>query len=128
MSVCLYGNQGQHAALRLSVASHLKHNFHSIFTAAGLNISANDSGDACADALQIAGSWVGEDGLLATSDYLQREIQVFVSTVTESPLTYSPARLPSGAKPIMVAFLKPVHYCSVVPDETTDAAKSSLNC
>ena len=70
---------------------------------------AND----CADALGRDGSWVGEDGILATADYLKRQIVVFFALSSASPIVYTPVSHVADPAPIMVAFFEPGHYCPI---------------
>ena len=75
ISLIPYSSPCRHDELRNSVVQHLRVNFASIFSskigADALQLDASLAND-CADALGRDGSWVGEDGILATADYFKR--------------------------------------------------------
>ena len=68
------------------------------------------------DEIATDGNWVGENVILAMTDYLQRQICVFFASDTASPLTYSlMASDTCGVvnDPIRIAFYEPGHFRAV---------------
>ena len=66
-----------------------------------------------ANAIKVDGAWADEDAILATADYLGRNVSIYVSSVQMSPITYFPSCNSSTALPVRVAFYKPGHYAAV---------------
>jgi hypothetical protein len=114
--VILAGHEEKHSDLRNSVAEHLRNNCDTIFERVGIPVINKDLSSTCADALHQSGSWVGEDGILATADYLKREIHVYTATLKEFPLVYTPVskRESNVATPLLLAFFEPGHYCAII--------------
>ena len=79
ISVCLYGTQSHHAALRKAVADHLLTNFVSLFCSAQPTSRDKDAIQKRVNSIRTNGEWVGEDAIVAATDLLQRQIQVFTS-------------------------------------------------
>ena len=59
--------------------------------------------------------WVSEDAIVATGDYLQREMHVFLakSNAVSPPLIYSPQTFVQ-APPVLLAYYEPGHYKAIV--------------
>ena len=119
LSVCLYGHENEHTTLRSSVANHLR--------ATIVNVSSPDSDALLRAVADVArdGSWVGEDVIAATAEYLQRIIHVYFAASSASPRIYSPLHQSSQcstSSPLLVAFYEPGHFRSVRHMDTVDQA------
>ena len=114
LSLCEH--QGKYTEFRRSVVQNLKTNYDSIIATVNVDVSSTGACK-CADEFKKNGSRVGEDSLLATTDFLQSDAHVFVWTVNESPQIYQPVSEPaySGA-PVVLALYEPGHYCSVISE------------
>jgi hypothetical protein len=116
LSLSLHGSQSLHAQLRKAIALHLRDNTTAVF-------GPSLSDDLCAvrdcvNSLLTNGSWAGEEAIVTAADYLQREIQIYTSFGTTSPLIYSPASCAPCHPPIALAFFEPGHY-RLVADQST---------
>ncbi len=114
ISMCIYGDQSQHKELRNNVANHVLASGKEIFTHVKDIILGDESIRKSADAIRVDCSWVGEDAILATADYLKRNISIFLSSTIVSPITYYPSSCTSVRPPVRVAFYEPEHYAAVV--------------
>lgn len=110
ISVSLYGSQLRHAELRKSVAEHVLRNYERIFVSAGVTSGDREAARKCAESISKDRTWAAEDAILATADYLQRDIIIFVSQIKRSPLTYTSNSSSLQQHPIMAAFYEPGHY------------------
>jgi OTU-like cysteine protease len=110
VSVSLYGSQLRHTELRKSVAEHVLLNYEHIFASAGVTSGDGEAARKCAESISKDGTWAAEDAILATADYLQRDIIIFVSPSKISPLTYTANCISPKQQPIAAAFYEPGHY------------------
>ena len=58
--------------------------------------------------------WVGEDVIVATADYLQKQIYIFVAASSASPLVYSPTKVLPHYCLIQLAYYEPEHYQAIL--------------
>ena len=79
ISVGLYGNQLKHAELRKSVAEHVRSSYERIFSSVDATAGDSEAACKCADDITSDGTWAAEDAILATADFLQRDIIVYIS-------------------------------------------------
>jgi hypothetical protein len=115
--VAINGSQDSHASLRKQLADYVS--------------SLPASSDACvplkrlAADIQKAGSWAGEDVILATANFLQRPLHVYCASGITSPMVYTPEQSitrpqplhivnKSTSTPINIAFYEPGHYQAVI--------------
>ena len=108
VSVSLYGDQNNYSTLRKSIANFI------VSMQTGTSFADFESLRQLAANVSKDGTWAGEDVIVVTANYLQRQIHVYFASVTASPLKYSPqlATLPSTL-PILIAFYEPGHYRAV---------------
>ena len=58
--------------------------------------------------------WVDEDVIVATADYLQRQIYIFVAASSASPLVYSLTKVLPHCCLIQLAYYEPGHYRAIL--------------
>ena len=108
-SVCLYGHQDNHTALRKAES------FYAI------EQSKNASKTECLYLSKLApntirdNSWIGEDSILMTADYLRRPLHFYTFAGNSSPLIYA-SLISEVAAPIALAFYEPMHCLSIMDD------------
>lgn len=113
LSYCLYQDQRQHTTLRASIASYVSRQ---------ADVALPEDKDSLRKrAAEVAKDkfWPGEDIILASANFLQQTIQVYLAHGISSPISYSPSTT-SSKSPLSIAFFEPGHYKAVVP--------SSLSC
>ena len=77
--------------------------------------------------LQTDGVWVNESGIVATFDFLQRDIHVHFASDACSPLVYITAQHAAQYdQPILIAFYEPGHYRCVVGQNVVSKIHSML--
>ena len=77
--------------------------------------------------LQTDGVWVNESGIVATADFLQRDINVYFASDACSPLVYTPAQHTAQYdQPILTVFYEPGHYHCVVGQNDVSKIHSLL--
>lgn len=111
ISVCLFGSESSHSMLRQNICSHMASNNQIVYDAS----TSSQSEDFMKYIQKILtdGTWVGEDVIKASADFLNRDINVYVSTSKE-PWVYKPAAISNNqTSPVRVAFLEPGHYHAV---------------
>ena len=70
--------------------------------------------------LQTDGVWVNESGIVATADFLQRDIHEYFASDACSPLVHAPARHTAQYdQPILIAFYEPLATIVVLSDKMT---------
>jgi OTU-like cysteine protease len=113
ISVCLYGHEHEHAALRADIAKHFEATAGGL--ASAMDIGPEDYAELRKRAAIVGrdGEWAGEDVILTTSAFLQRDIHVYLAGANSSPMIYSPL-VHSMSKPINIAFYEPGHYRAVI--------------
>ena len=79
-----------------------------------------------ADAIKIICSWAGEDAIMATADYLKRNISIFVSSAIVSPIIYYPSCTCVGP-PLRIAFYEPGHYVTVIDSKSASKPVSAIH-
>ena len=99
-------HQFGHSALRESVAHYIESRSASSHATDAISLRRR------ASEVRKNGTWVSEDVILATADYLQSDIHVFMASDRASPLIYSADA--SLNNPILVAFYEPGHYRAAV--------------
>ncbi len=107
------------------VAEYVLSNYTQIFASVGANAYDNDAAHKCASAIRKDGAWAAEDAILATANFLQRDIIIYISTQQISPLIYNATIFGPKQQPVKLAFYEPGHYCPVfdVYDTITSADK-----
>ena len=112
ISVCLHGSQAQ-LNIRQNVAEHMlihgKNIFHHVRPVLD-DISIKKR----ADSIGNANVWAGQDAILTTADYLNRDIHVNMACIKSSPEVHSPALCIVNFPPLTVAFFEPGHYKAVL--------------
>ena len=106
LSVVLYGRQGEFSVLHQSVVEHLKESLSTSPT-------ANDVHKYLFD-MSSEGVWVGEDIIATAVDHVQRNIYVYMSTSSTSPLVYSLQTADSMLPQLRIAFYEPGHFKAVL--------------
>ncbi len=106
LSVCLHGHENEHSLLRKDIANHMKINVDS---------SSILNGTVIQHIVDVGtdGVWAGEDVIVASADYLCRDIQVFLATDKSSPRTYCPTTCISSLPSLRIAYYEPGHYVPV---------------
>ena len=77
------------------------------------SLTANDVHNYVSD-ISSDGVWVGEDIITTAANHLQRNICVYMSTSSTSPLVYSPQTAYSMLPPLRIAFYEPGHFKAVL--------------
>ncbi len=108
LSVYLNGHESDHMTLRQTIIQCLA----TTFGLASDDALGNESASNQVSKLMSSGTWVGEEAILATSAYLQRDVHVFTAFAKSSPLIYA-ANSANCAPPITLAFYEPGHYKAV---------------
>ena len=123
VSVCVYGDQTHHISLRTSVARHIQVMDRPIFIRAGItdvDVSLKKS----AHAVEADGTSVSQDAILATADYLQRDVNIYVASSQFSPVAHPPVTCKVTLPPINMAFYMAV---SCMTQHTTGTASNEVN-
>ena len=90
----LYEKQTCHLQLRTAIAQHLLRNYAKILDLTDVRATDNESIKSFIVIMQTAGTWAGEESILAAADYLQRDIHTYKygSKGLASPAIYSPKK------------------------------------
>ena len=99
--------------LRKNVAKHILANGNKMFTHIYSVTSDSNVVRKSVNAIKVDGAWTGEDAILATADYLDQNVSVFVSSAQISPITYFPSCNSSPTLLVKVAFYEHEHYAAV---------------
>ncbi len=91
ISVNLYGHQNNHIALRKALACYINEQ--------SKNVSGSDREELCKLASNVSkeGTWIGEDIIPMTANYLHRPIYVYFAADNGSPLKYTPSQQDSAS-------------------------------
>jgi len=133
VSFALFAHEEKHSDLREAVANDIAKGAKAAFHESDeCNTAKTTAILAHIDKARTNGTWVGEDVVLATAEYLRREIYVYTAMGNYSPATYTPSsclRQPT-LSPVSVAFYEPGHYKAVVTRRPTtkDVPSSAPVC
>ena len=129
VSVCVYGDQTHHISLHTSVARHIQVMGRPIFIRAGITDVDDVSLKKSAHAVEADGTWVGQDAILATADYLQRDVNIYVASSQFSPVVHPPVTCKVTLPSINMAFYERGHYMAVscMTQHTTGTARNEVN-
>ena len=114
LSVCLNGHENKHAELRNSIAKHMSNHSNDIF-ADDCNSQANrEVLHGLAASTYNDGTWAGEHVIKAAAHFLKRELKIFISATSTSPLSYKPVSVLTTSAPIQLGFYKTGHYHAAI--------------
>ena len=100
-----------------------------VFIRAGITDVDDISLKKSAYAVETDGTWVGQDAILATADYLQRDVNIYVASSQFSPVFHPRVTCKVTLPPINMAFYEPGHYMAVscMTQHTTGTARNGVN-
>jgi OTU-like cysteine protease len=105
LSVCIYGHQNDHVALRSAISQYV------LSQSLDAPLSDREALRCMASYIAKGGTWAAEDIVLAAAHSLQRVIYVYAAGIP-TPLEYRP---PSSSTnhPLLLALYEPGHYRAV---------------
>jgi hypothetical protein len=117
VSVNLHKTEDEHLNLRKSIVNHVFQLAESGKTLPGISMDISDA-SVCKqlNSLGKAGTWAGEEMIMATADYLRRPVHIFTfsSVANSSPLEYTAPQCDTSLPPVRLAFYFPGHYKAVL--------------
>ena len=112
VSFVINGHEGDREFLRAATASHIK---NSECILGGLPDKSPDDDDSFREhiaTLRTVGNAAGEDAIIALTEVVHREIDVFIADA--DPLTYKSTIFDINVDPVQIAFVEPGHYMAVL--------------